>query len=91
MPEIVQIVFENRENPGTYGGKRFSYIADYPVSVGDVVTVPTKYGDRTACVCHVNVQPDKIGCEVEMLQHIEAPADEAESTDSGDLFDDFFN
>lgn len=86
MTDIVQVVFENRYKPGTFGGKGYTYRTKTPLEVGDVVTVPTHSGSGMACVIRVNVREDEIGCKPEALRTIEAPA-----TVGGELFDEFFN
>lgn len=82
---LVQVQFESRWKPGTYSGGAYTYIADHPLAVGDIVKVPTKYGESTAKVCRVNVPVTEIGCKVGELKHITEPAT------SGDLFSGFFD
>ena len=86
MTDIVHVRFESLQRPGTFSGAKYSYIADYPLAVGDIVNVPTKYGIGTACVVDVNVPAYEIGCKVGDLRHITEPA-----TVGGDLFAEFFN
>lgn len=75
MWNLVEIQFESRYKPGTFTGNAYTYIADVPLVVGDIVNVPTKYGDRTARVCRVDVPIGDIQCRVGELRHItEAPA-----------------
>lgn len=81
---IVQVNFKNRYGEG-YGGMNYTYIADVPLKVGDIVKVPTKYGDSEAKVCRVNVPEDEIRHFCGELKHITEPAT------PGDLFNDFFN
>lgn len=74
MWKLVQVQFESRNNPGTFAGREFTYIADVSLIVGDIVNVPTKFGDRTARVCRVDVPIGDIQCRVGELRHItEAP------------------
>ena len=54
MTNLVQVQFRNRYGSG-YSGAAYTYRADVPLSVGDVVTVPTKWGDSEARVCRVDV------------------------------------
>jgi hypothetical protein len=84
--DLVQVQFENRANPGTFGGGAYTYIADHPVSVGDIVNVPTKYGERDARVVKTDVPVGDIQCRVGQLRHITAPA-----ISGGDLFSGFFD
>ena len=85
MPDIVHVQFEDRKNPGYYSGGFYSYIADHPLEAGDLVKVPTKYGESTAKVCRVNVPVNEIGCRVGELRHITEPAI------PGDIFAGFFD
>lgn len=82
---LVQVQFESRWRQGTFNGAGYTYIADHPLQVGDLVKVPTKYGEATAKVCRVDVPVEEIGCRVGELKHITEPAT------TGDLFSDFFN
>jgi len=84
--DIVHVRFENPHRPGTFSGAKYSYIADYPLAVGDIVNVPTKYGERKACVVDVHVPVFELGCKVGDLRHITEPA-----TIGGDLFAEFYN
>lgn len=69
MSQFVQVQFKNRQT-GFYDKAEYSYIADIPVQVGDIVTAPTKYGNREAKVCRVNVPITEIHCRVGQLRHI---------------------
>ena len=68
--KIVEIQFESRLNPGTFAGKEYSYIADIPVNVGDIVKAPTRNGVGTALVRRVDVPITEIQCRVGELRHI---------------------
>lgn len=81
---IVQVQFKSRYND-TYGGKAYSYVADIPVKVGDIVKVPTAGGDGEAKVCRVDVPERECSFPIEALRHITEPA-----TPVGDLFAGFF-
>lgn len=83
--DIVQVQFKSRYND-TYGGRAYSYAADVPLKVGDLVKVPTANGDGEAKVCRVNVPEAECGFPVDMLRHITEPA-----TPGGSLFDGFFD
>ena len=86
MPSIVLIQFERQRRPGTYNGKEYSYIADVPLAVGDVVKAPTSSGESSARVSRINVPISEIGCKVGELRHItEAP------TVGGDMFAAFYD
>lgn len=83
---IVQVIFEDRRNPGTFGGGSYSYLAEHPVAVGDIVNVPTKYGDRDAKVVKTDVPVGEIQCRVGQLRKITGPA-----IPGGNLFSSFFD
>lgn len=85
IPDICNVQFEDRRNPGYFSGGCYSYINDHPLEVGDIVKVPTKYGESMAKVCRVNVPVTEIGCRVGELRHITEPAT------SGDIFAGFFD
>lgn len=85
MTNLVQVQFKSRYSEG-YGGACYTYIADVPLAVGDVVTVPTKFGDSEAKVCRVDVPEDEVKGFRDKLRHITEPA-----TVSEGLFDEFFS
>ena len=79
---IVQVQFKNRYND-TFGGTNYSYIAEVPVSVGDIVRVPTTYGESEAKVVATGVPESALPrwLNPESLKRITQPAV------SGVLFD----
>lgn len=81
---IVQVQFKSRYSD-TYGGRAYTYCADVPVQVGDIVKVPTKFGDTEAKVCRVDVPESEIPAYME-LKHITEAA-----TPGGSMFDEFFS
>lgn len=84
MTNLVQVQFRNRYGSG-YSVAAYTYRADVPLSVGDVVTVPTKWGDSEARVCRVDVPEAEVAKFHGELRHITEAA-----TPGGGLFDDFF-
>lgn len=68
-----------------YSGALYHYIADTPLEEGDVVTVPTSYGDRQAKVARVDIPYSELTVRVGQLRHITEPA-----TPGGGLFDGLF-
>ena len=82
---LVNVQFRDRKS-GEFMGTEFSYIADTPLNKGDVVTVPTKYGTREACISRVGVQIGELQCRVGELRHITDSA-----TPGGDIFRGFFD
>ena len=87
MPQtnIVQVQFRNRFGGG-YGGTNYTYIADVPLKVGDIVNVPTRYGPSEAKVSRVDVPADEVPDIFGGLLHITEPATPRDTT-----FDGFFN
>lgn len=74
MVDIVQVQFRSRYKPNDFSGNAYTYIADVPLAVGDIVKVPTKFGENDARVCRVGVPIGEIHCRVGELRHItEAP------------------
>lgn len=82
---IVQVQFRKSFGEG-YGGTNYTYIADVPLQVGDIVEVPTRYGPSRARVSRIDVPADEVPTEFGGLLHITAPA-----TPSDGVFDGFFS
>lgn len=81
---IVQVQFKNRFS-GAYSGNAYTYYADNPVQVGDIVKVPNKFGDSEAKVCRIDIPESEVPPYME-LKHITEPA-----TPGGSMFDEFFS
>ena len=84
MTNLVQVQFKSRYGD-SYGGRAYSYVADIPVQVGDIVKVPTANGDGEAKVCRIDVPERECGFPVERLRHITEPA-----TPGANLFEGFY-
>lgn len=84
MTNLVQVQFKSRYGDW-YGGACYTYAADVPLVVGDIVNVPTKFGNSEARVCRVDVPEDEVKGFRDKLKHITEPATAGES-----LFDEFF-
>lgn len=85
---IVSVQFKRRNWNGQgeeFGGACYAYIADVPLCVGDVVKVPTKYGDNEARGVRVDVPEAEVAAIHDQLRHITEPA-----TPGGGLFDGFY-
>lgn len=82
MANLVQVRFRNRFGEG-WGGAAYTYIADVPLAVGDIVTVPTKFGESEARVCRVDVPEAEVEHFRDKLKHITVPASESESLFAG--------
>lgn len=72
---IVQVQFKNRHND-RFGGTNYSYIAEVPVSVGDIVRVPTAYGESEAKIVAVDLPESALPrwLNPESLKRITVPA-----------------
>lgn len=84
---LVQVQFRSHySKEKEYGGAAYTYIADVPLAVGDIVTVPTQKGEGEAKVCRVNVPESELPkwLKLENLKHITKPAV------AGDAFAGFF-
>lgn len=84
MANLVQVQFKSRYGSG-YGGNAYTYIADTPLAVGDIVTVPTRFGESEARVCRIDVPESEVEHFRDQLRHITEQASVSES-----LFDEFF-
>lgn len=83
MTDIVQVQFKSKYRD-EYAGREYTYRADVPLNVGDVVKVPTRNGDGEARVCAVDVPESQVEpWLIGQLQHITEPAT------VGSLFDGF--
>lgn len=83
---LVSVQFESKRKPGTFTQKEYTYIADVPLSVGDVVKAPTKSGESIARVSRTNVPLSELQCRVGELRHISEVA-----TPGGDMFSGFYD
>lgn len=85
--DLVQVQFRDRRYDG-YSGRAYTYIADYPVKVGDILTVETANGEGEARVIRVNVPEHELPAFLtrDKLRHITVP-----STPAGEVFAEFFN
>ena len=83
---LVQVQFKSRYS-STFEGTAYTYIADVPVAVGDIVTVPTRKGEGEAKVCRVNMPETELPkwLRPENILHITKPAV------AGDAFAGFFD
>jgi len=74
--EIVSVHFQNKKNPDEFNGREYICFTAIPVKVGDKVCVPTKADKGVAKVVKTNVDPESIGCALELLKIIEALVEE---------------
>lgn len=83
MTDIVQVQFKRRYRD-EFSSSSYSYIADVPLRVGDIVNVPTVRGNSEARVCRIDVPETECSYPPDKLRHIAEPAT------VGKIFDDFF-
>lgn len=57
---IINVKYEDNQNPKTFDGRKYSYYTDIELKIGDIVETPTKYGLRYARVSEINVPEEKI-------------------------------
>ena len=86
IPKLVKVRFESYRNPGTFDGGAYTYIADQPLAVGDIVNCPTRYGERSAQVVRTDVPLEDVECRIGQLEKITGPA-----IPGGDLFASFLD
>ena len=56
----VSVQYESKTEPGTFGGRAYTYIAGIDLSVGDIVVAPVGKGHSKAKVSEVDVPESKI-------------------------------
>jgi|GEM_PF-1181395 len=76
MSDIVKVQFVNKKLPSGYGGIPYTYIADIPLKIGDIVYAPTKTGALKAKVISVGVTHDEIGFDIAKLASISKLAED---------------
>lgn len=81
---LVQVQYRDRYS-GKFGGNAYTYVADVPMEVGDVVSVPTRYGESEARVCRINVPEEDVPAWCGSLRHI------TEAAVPQDIFAEFFD
>ncbi len=57
---IISVKYEDKYIPKTFGGKAYSYYANTDVDIGDLVLVPTTYGEKIAIVSEINIPEQKV-------------------------------
>lgn len=85
ITNLVQVQFKSKYGDD-YGGRPYTYVADVPLLVGDIVKVPTANGDSDARVCRIDVPESECGFPIDRLRHITEPA-----TPGGGMFAGFFD
>ena len=80
LPPIVMVQYESKTQRGAYAGREYSYFAEVQLCVGDVVSVPTKFGHSRARVSKINVPVETVAAYIGALKHITAMPDERGTT-----------
>ncbi len=57
---IISVKYEDKYIPKTFSGKAYSYYTNIDVNIGDLVRVPTVYGEKIAIVSEVNIPEQKV-------------------------------
>lgn len=57
---IVSVKYEDNYTPKVFGGRAYCYYTAIPLQVGDLVVVPTAYGEKIARVSEINIDEWKI-------------------------------
>jgi hypothetical protein len=57
---LVSVQYESKQEPGTFGGKPYTYIAGINLSVGDIVVAPVGQSKTKARVHEINVPESKV-------------------------------
>ena len=73
VSDIVCVQFKSRYRD-EYCGPAYTYRADVPLRVGDIVNVPTKFGDSEARVSRVGVSEIEVEYLGELRHITEPPA-----------------
>ncbi|WP_418710783.1 hypothetical protein [Allofournierella sp.] len=69
--DIVAVQYEARMEPGVFGGREYTYFAEVPLQMGDVVHVPTKFGSSLARVVRVGIPEYRVDDKVkQIMRHI---------------------
>lgn len=67
----VAVQLADRNQPGIYSGREYTYIADKRLAVGDIVYADTRLGGTLAKVVAVDVQEHTIAPKIRpLLKHI---------------------
>ncbi len=57
---IINVKYEDKFMPKTFGGKAYSYYSAIDLEVGDLVIAPTASGDKIARVSEINISEENI-------------------------------
>lgn len=57
---IISVKYESNYTPKVFEGKSYNYYSNTDVNVGDLVIVPTAYGDKIARVSEINIPEYKV-------------------------------
>lgn len=82
MSNIIGVKFEDKYHAeGGFSGRQYSYFAGIPLTVGDIVIAPTRYGESKAMVTEVNLPESTIEKFRDAVKTIEKKAETKEDPD----------
>lgn len=68
---FISVQLADRNEPGVYGGREYTYIADKRLAVGDIVYADTRLGGTLAKVVAVDVPEYTIAPKIRpLLKHV---------------------
>lgn len=68
--KYVGIVFEDRYNKGKFKGNCYNYKTTRDLKEGQVIVVPTKFGQSKGCVVHADVDSETIDYPLDSLLEV---------------------
>jgi hypothetical protein len=58
--DIVNVFYEDKRNPGNFGGRAYSYRTAIPLGRGDYAAAPARDGESRVYVAEVNVPESRV-------------------------------
>jgi hypothetical protein len=63
--KVIKVQFKDKKDPSVFNGHEFTYYSTVDLSVGDIIIVPTRYGNSVAQVARTDVKPSEIDKSIE--------------------------
>lgn len=82
--KIVGVKYEDKFEKKTFSGREYSYYTSIELEVGDIVEVPTRYGNSIAKVTRVDIPENEIKNIKEYMKVIETKLDKEKFLSEGD-------
>ena len=60
MNKMVSVQYESKHEPGTFGGREYTYYAGIELNVGDLIIAPTRDAYSKARVSQIDVPDGKV-------------------------------